>query len=243
LACLKLILNVTIIAVCVSRLFASSGHPSSLQNGRQADQIQSAVTALPATGQAASSEVMSLSSCIGRVAGISPYCYLPGLTCRARRRRTSSCRVAVAERSRGCSSLTGRQYRRPRSRSWTSSTPTTRITAAKSRSWTWSSDYRSNEISCQNVRPWIQCVRILCSFCIEAVKNSFFCTCTLLSLAYVDSRCVEQLLSRMISVSLRKSIKFSLSCQKNITCAKSFFLKKNLCEVTTRKSCRAADCS
>ncbi|KAG2540445.1 hypothetical protein PVAP13_9NG553900 [Panicum virgatum] len=45
----------------LTRLFASSGHPSpSLQNGRrQADQIQSAVTAPPATGQAASSESSS----------------------------------------------------------------------------------------------------------------------------------------------------------------------------------------
>ncbi|CAL4914634.1 unnamed protein product [Urochloa decumbens] len=39
----------------LARLFASSGH----RNGRQADQIQSAVTALPATGQAASSESSS----------------------------------------------------------------------------------------------------------------------------------------------------------------------------------------
>ncbi|PUZ50708.1 hypothetical protein GQ55_6G080000 [Panicum hallii var. hallii] len=51
-----------IIAVCFSRLFTSSGHPSPHQNGRQADQIQSAVTttALPAAGQqAASSESSS----------------------------------------------------------------------------------------------------------------------------------------------------------------------------------------
>ena len=106
----------------VSRLFASSGHhPSSLQNGRQADKIQSAVTAPPATGQAASSEVtMSLSFRIGRVIFRvirfldqkdfiviidKNVTVLPGLTCRARRRRTSSSgRVAVVERSRGGSS-------------------------------------------------------------------------------------------------------------------------------------------
>ncbi|OEL37200.1 hypothetical protein BAE44_0001779 [Dichanthelium oligosanthes] len=43
------------------QLFAPNGggHPSPHQNGRHADQIQSAVTALPATGQAASSESSS----------------------------------------------------------------------------------------------------------------------------------------------------------------------------------------
>ncbi|CAL4939666.1 unnamed protein product [Urochloa decumbens] len=43
----------------LARLLASSGHPPSRQNGRQADQIQSPVTALPAMGQAASSESSS----------------------------------------------------------------------------------------------------------------------------------------------------------------------------------------
>ncbi|CAL4889755.1 unnamed protein product [Urochloa decumbens] len=44
------------------QLFTSDGHghpPSHQNNGRQADQIQCAVTALPATGQAASSESSS----------------------------------------------------------------------------------------------------------------------------------------------------------------------------------------
>ncbi|CAN6289294.1 unnamed protein product [Urochloa humidicola] len=46
----------------LTRLFTSNGHahpPSPHQNGRQADQIQSAVTALPAAAQAASSESSS----------------------------------------------------------------------------------------------------------------------------------------------------------------------------------------